>query len=113
MASEDVFGTLYARGERMRAGIAKAIGETGVEAVVAGLGSEWCVYFRAELPTNFREAMQSDGERYARYHASLLAQGILEPAFPTGDRRLNAATSEEDVDRTLECVHVALAAAAS
>ncbi|WP_335938715.1 aspartate aminotransferase family protein [Streptomyces sp. PTD5-9] len=113
MESDDIFGILHARGERMRGGIEKAIAETGAEAVVVGLGSEWCVYFRAEAPVNFREAMQSDGERYARYHASLLAQGVLEPAFPTGDRRLNAATTEEDVDRTLECVRVALQAAAA
>ena len=112
MATEDVFETLYARGERMRAGIEKAIGETGAEAVVTGLGSQWCVYFRAEPPANFREALDSDGERYARYHASLLSQGVLEPAFPTGDRRLNAATTEEDVDRALDAVHVALTAAA-
>lgn len=112
METDDVFTTLHARGARMREGIQQAIAEVGIEATVTGLGSEWCVYFRGEPPANFREAMQSDGERYARYHASLLAQGVLEPAFPTGDRRLNAATSEADVEKTIECVHVALRAAA-
>ena len=111
MQTDDVITTLYARGEQMRDGIAAAIAETGAPATVAGLGSEWCVYFRDQLPTNFREAMQSDADMYARYHASLLSQGVLEPAFPTGDRRLNAATTEDDVDRTLECVRTALAAA--
>lgn len=113
MESDDIFTTLYARGEQMRTGIADAIAETGAPATVTGLGSEWCVYFRPELPTNFREAMQSDGEMYGRYHASLLAQGVLEPAFPTGDRRLNAATTEADVATTIECVRVALRAAVS
>ncbi|MFB7915961.1 aminotransferase class III-fold pyridoxal phosphate-dependent enzyme [Streptomyces sp. NPDC056061] len=111
METDDVFRILHARGERMRTGIEKAIAETGAEAVVVGLGSEWCVCFRADAPMNFREAMQSDGERYARYHTSLPAQGVLQPALPTGDRRLNAATTEEDVDHTLECVRVALEAA--
>jgi len=113
MESDDVFTTLYARGAQMRAGIQAAIDETGAPATVTGLGSEWCVYFRQELPTNFREAMESDPHLYGRYHASLLAQGVLEPAFPTGDRRLNASTTEADVASTIECVRVALRAAIS
>jgi glutamate-1-semialdehyde 2,1-aminomutase len=113
MESDDVFITLYARGAQMRAGIQAAIDETGAPATVTGLGSEWCVYFRPELPTNFREAMESDPHLYGRYHASLLAQGVLEPAFPTGDRRLNASTTEADVASTIECVRVALRAAIS
>ncbi len=111
MESEDIFTTLYDRGAQMRAGIQDAIDDIGVPATVTGLGSEWCVYFRSELPTNFREAMQSDVGMYGRYHASLLEQGVLEPAFPTGDRRLNAATTEADVASTIERVHVALRAA--
>ncbi|MBA0051120.1 aspartate aminotransferase family protein [Streptomyces sp. AJS327] len=112
MVEEDVFTRLYALGERLRAGIERAIADTGVRATVTGLGSEWCVYFRDTAPANFREAQESDAGMYQRYHASLLSQGILEPAFPTGDRRLNAATTEDDVDATLAAVHVALTAAA-
>jgi glutamate-1-semialdehyde 2,1-aminomutase len=110
MASDNIHARLWSLGERMRAGIEKAIADTGATATVAGLGSEWCVYFRRELPTNFREAMDIDAEKYNRYHPSLLAQGVLEPAFGTGDRRLNAATTEDDIDATLDCVHTALTA---
>jgi len=111
MESDDVFTTLYERGDQMRTGIQKAIHELGVPATVTGLGSEWCVYFRAELPRNFREAMESDAEMYARYHGSLLDQGVMEPAFATGDRRLNASTTAEDVETTLAAVRAALVAA--
>lgn len=108
MESDDVFNKLHSLGDRMRTGIAAAIADSKAEAVVTGLGSEWCVYFRETAPGNFREAMESDQDRYSRYHSSLLDQGVLEPAFSTGDRRLNAATTEEDVDRTIDCVRVAL-----
>jgi glutamate-1-semialdehyde 2,1-aminomutase len=54
--------------------------------------------------------MDVDTERFGRYHAALLSQGVLEPAFATGDRRLNAATTEDDVDRTIEAVRFALEA---
>ncbi|MGO4103337.1 aspartate aminotransferase family protein [Leifsonia sp. YAF41] len=112
METENVIPRLYELGERLRTGIAAAITEVGIDACVSGLGSEWTVYFRKELPTNFRQAMESDATRYATYHASLLSQGILEPAFPTGDRRLNASTTFEDIDRTIEANRVALRAAA-
>lgn len=112
MASEEVVPRLYALGDRLRTGITEAIAEVGIEATVAGLGSEWTVYFRPELPTNFKQAMESDSDRYARYHQSLLSQGILEPSVATGDRRLNVSTTEEDIDRTIEANRVALRAAA-
>lgn len=111
MQAEDTIQRLHDLGERLRAGIASAIDDVGVTAAVVGLGSEWCVYFTEQAPTNFREAMATDADRYQRYHAKLLEQGIVEPAFPTGDRRLNAATSDEDIAYTIETVHMALAAA--
>lgn len=111
MQSENIIDTLYARGEQMVSGIQRLLDRTGAPATVAGLGSQWCLYFRPELPRNFREALESDADRYGRYHASLLEQGILEPAFPTGDRRLNAACTEQDVEETLAAVEVALNAA--
>lgn len=112
LQSEDVITRLYDLGDRLRAGITEAIAEAGIDACVSGLGSEWTVYFRKELPTNFRQAMESNSEQYAKYHRSLLSQGILEPAFTTGDRRLNASTTYEDIDRTIDANRVALRAAA-
>ena len=112
METENVIPRLYELGDRLRAGITEAIAETGVEACVAGIGSEWTVYFRKDLPTNFRQAMESNTEQYAKYHSSLLSQGILEPAFATGDRRLNASTTHDDIDRTIDANRVALRAVA-
>lgn len=112
LESEDVITRLYDLGDRLRKGITEAIAEVGIEATVSGLGSEWTVYFRKEAPINFRQAMESDSETYAKYHRSLLSQGILEPAFTTGDRRLNASTTYEDIERTIDANRVALRAAA-
>lgn len=112
LESEDVITRLYDLGDRLRKGITEAIAEVGIEATVVGLGSEWTVYFRKEAPTNFRQAMESDSAMYAKYHSSLLSQGILEPAFTTGDRRLNASTTYEDIERTIDANRVALRVAA-
>lgn len=113
MEQEDTIARIYALGERLRDGYARAIEASGAEAVVTGLGSEWAVYFRPTAPTNFRETMDVDVARYGAYQASLLSQGVLETTSPTGDRRLNASTTEEDIDRAVEAAHAAFEAAAA
>jgi glutamate-1-semialdehyde 2,1-aminomutase len=110
MQTEDVFERLYMRGEQVRVGLRAAAAAAGAPVSIVGLGSEWAVYFRPTAPTNFREALESDGAAYAKFHAVMVDGGIIQPAFPNGDRRLCAATSQEDVDLTIEVAHRAFAA---
>jgi glutamate-1-semialdehyde 2,1-aminomutase len=93
---------IWELGERMRDGLAALIGERSLPATVVGMGSEWIIYFRQSPPRNYREALQGDMDLARRYQQGMMEHGVLEPIFPTGDRRLCAATTEEDVDRTLE-----------
>ena len=93
---------IWELGERMRDGLAALIGERSLPATVVGMGSEWIIYFRGSPPRNYREALQSDMDLARRYQQGMMEHGVLEPIFPTGDRRLCAATTQEDVDRTLE-----------
>ncbi|MEJ0097719.1 MAG: aminotransferase class III-fold pyridoxal phosphate-dependent enzyme [Bauldia sp.] len=88
---------LYKLGEMVREGLRKAIRDTGTKAVVAGIGSSWIVYFRETAPRNYREALESDGDRATRYSAAMRDAGILEPLSALGDRRLCMATTEDDV----------------
>ncbi|WP_026139394.1 aspartate aminotransferase family protein [Leucobacter salsicius] len=113
MESENTIGRLYELGERLREGYARAIVDTGVEAVVTGLGSEWAVYFRAEAPRNFRDTLDVNTDRYAAYQQSLMKQRVLETTAATGDRRLNASTTNDDIDAAIDAVRGAFAAAAS
>lgn len=112
MEEGDVFPRIYALGQRLRDGLQAAADEAGVPVSVVGLGSEWAVYFRPEAPTNFREALETDGDAFGRYHAVMLEGGIIEPAFRNGDRRLSAATNDDDIDFTLEVAARAFRAAA-
>jgi glutamate-1-semialdehyde 2,1-aminomutase len=102
MQEEDVFDRLYTLGQRLRDGLQAAADQAGVPVSVVGLGSEWAVYFRPTPPTTFREALETDAEAFGRYHAAMVASGVIEPAFRNGDRRLCAATTFEDIDRTVE-----------
>jgi glutamate-1-semialdehyde 2,1-aminomutase len=42
----------------------------------------------------------------------MVAGGVIQPAFPNGDRRLCAATSDDDIDLTIEVAHRAFKAIA-
>src|SRR5919106_4796270 len=96
-------------GHRMRAGITEAIREAAVEACVTGVGSEWKVHFRSKPPTNYEEAADDHNhERVRRYVNAMLDQGILEARIALRDRHLCLATSENDVDVTIEAVAHAL-----
>jgi glutamate-1-semialdehyde 2,1-aminomutase len=93
----------------MRAGITEAIRGAAVEACVTGVGSEWKVHFRSEPPTNYEEAADDyNHEHTRRYVNAMLDQGILEAPVALGDRHLCLATSENDVDVTIEAVAHAL-----
>jgi glutamate-1-semialdehyde aminotransferase len=54
-----------------------------------------------------------DHPRAQAYWSAMVDEGILEPPFPPGDRRLCVATSEEDIDMTLEAASRALQRASS
>ncbi|SJM60317.1 aspartate aminotransferase family protein [Gulosibacter sp. 10] len=107
MRRERTVDRLYELGDRLRSGLERAIAETGATASVVGLGSEWAVYFRQGAPRTFRDTMDVDTASYRLYHETLLEGGVLEPSAPTGDRRLNASTTEADIDRALDVARTA------
>jgi glutamate-1-semialdehyde 2,1-aminomutase len=101
-------------GDRMRTGLMEVVLATDVEACVVGLGSNWTLYFRAGTPTNYKEAVHGNDHGRARaYWIAMVDEGIVEPTLPPGDRRLCVATSEEDIDITIEAASRALQRASS
>lgn len=101
---------IWELGEKMREGLRSLIRARGLPASVVGLGSEWIIYFRPSPPRNYREALEGDMNLARRYQQGMMELGVLEPIFPTGDRRLCAATTEEDVEHTLEAADRVLSA---
>lgn len=102
MQTEDVFSRLWDLGERMRTALRQAAEAAGADVTIVGMGSEWAVYFQPTAPRNFREALRSDGEAYGKFHRVMVEGGVIQPAFPNGDRRLCLATSDEDIRHTAE-----------
>ena len=100
---------LHALGDRLRTGLRQAVDAAEVEACITGYGSEWMIYFCSEPPRNYREVLASNTQRAEAWRRGMLEAGILEPPFALTDRRLCVATSEEDIDATIEAAARVLA----
>jgi len=104
---------LYELGDLLRAGLARAIAESDVEACVTGWGSEWAIYFCATPPRNYNDVLESATERAEAMRLAMFEQGILEPPFAMSDRRFCLALSESDVEETVDAAAAALATLSS
>jgi glutamate-1-semialdehyde 2,1-aminomutase len=100
---------LYELGDRMRAALADAIGSSKIDACITGLGSEWMIYFRRDPPANYRQACDVDTQKAEAFREAMFHAGILEPPFPSSDRRLCISLTEEDLDLTAAAAAKALA----
>jgi glutamate-1-semialdehyde aminotransferase len=56
----------------------------------------------AEAPVTFRQAAQANFERTEAFRLAMLDAGILLPPFVITDSRLCLASSEDDIDQTIE-----------
>ena len=100
---------LYDLGDRLRAGLQQAVDTAGIQACVTGYGSEWAIYFCDRAPRNYREVLATNTELAESWRRGMYEAGILEPPFALTDRRLCPATSEDDIDQTIEAAGQVLA----
>jgi glutamate-1-semialdehyde 2,1-aminomutase len=89
-------------GERLREGLGRAAADAGAGATITGFGSGFMINWRPVPPVTYREAADIDFERAEAFRQLMLEAGILLPPFVITDSRLCLATSEEDVDETVE-----------
>ena len=89
-------------GERLREGLTRAGKEAGVTVTITGFGSGFMINWLPEAPVTFRQAAQADFERAEAFRLAMLEAGILLPPFVITDSRLCLATSEDDIDQTIE-----------
>jgi glutamate-1-semialdehyde 2,1-aminomutase len=99
---------LGALGERLRVGLARAVRDAGVPAVVTGFGSGFMLNWRPQPPITFRDAADIDFARAEAFRLAMLEAGILLPPFVITDSRLCLATSEDDIDETVAAATWAL-----
>lgn len=99
--------------EELRSRFQELAARAGVEAVLAGAGGHFQPYFVPRPPSSYREAAQSDAERYAIWVRALDRAGILVPARPLLHCALSDAHGNEEIERLLDASEVAFAEMAS
>jgi glutamate-1-semialdehyde 2,1-aminomutase len=97
--TEPVVETLYARGERLRAGIGKVVSELRLEKQFSLTGRPCCLFFN----TANAEGVPDPAFR-TLFMQEMLARGVLAPSFVT-----SYSHTEADIDATIDAVAESLA----
>ena len=101
LRKEGTYETLFARGQKLMAGLGDALERAGIPHCVTGEPPAFQPWFGPEVVTNFRQALASDPARGARLAAALVDHGILkahEKFF------VSTAHGDDDIEQTLEVV---------
>jgi glutamate-1-semialdehyde 2,1-aminomutase len=96
--SEPVIETLWSRGERLARGVEKSIREHHLEKNFVLLGKPCCLVYGT------RDAEKKPSQELRTlFLQETIRRGVLAPSFV-----VSYSHTEEDIDRTVECVHEAL-----
>lgn len=104
----EVYERLEGLGERLQKGLKLATETAGVEAQVQRIGSMISVFF-TEMPVrDFADAQTTDKALFGRLFHALLNRGVYLPPSALEAWFINAAHTEEEIDRTVEAFEEAL-----
>ena len=90
-------------GERLKTGIAAALAEAGIPALINGVGSAFHISFTAaKKMSNYRDTLDRDDGLRDRFIQAMLAEGVY--LLPDGRWYVSAVHTDADVDVTLAAV---------
>jgi glutamate-1-semialdehyde 2,1-aminomutase len=103
----DIYQELEEKGKMLFSGLENEARSAGLDVVVNRIGSMGSLFFTKGPVMNFTTVKACDVERFGRYYATMLDQGIyLAPsAFETCF--VSSAHHEKDIQKTIECASTA------
>jgi glutamate-1-semialdehyde 2,1-aminomutase len=110
LAAPGFYQSLDARAKRLGDGIVSAVGETGVSATAARVGSLLTLFFSGEPVHNYAAAKKCDTRRFAAFFRAMLERGIFLAPSQFEAAFVSAAHSDEGIDRTIVACRESLAA---
>ena len=110
LAAPGFYQSLDARAKRLGDGIVSAVGETGVSATAARVGSLLTLFFSDEPVRNYAAAKKCDTRRFAAFFQAMLERGIFLAPSQFEALYVSSAHSDEDIDRTIAACRESLAA---
>ncbi|GAB2537830.1 aspartate aminotransferase family protein [Gracilibacillus alcaliphilus] len=108
LEKEPVHQHIFCLGKKMRNGIEEIHQRLGIEAVVAGFGSVWTTYFMSELPKNYDDLQNNNGELYVAYRKKLIEKGIFKMPMNLKRNHISYSHTDELVDQTLDIIESVL-----
>ena len=109
----ETYASLEAAGLSLERGLVQAARAAAVRASVARAGSLLTLFFRERAPRDYRQALEADGNAFARFHAVMRGAGVLLPPSPHEAWFISAAHTPAVLDRTIEAAALALREVAS
>jgi glutamate-1-semialdehyde 2,1-aminomutase len=106
--SPGTYERLSAMSARLAAGFRDAAAEAGVELHTASVGGMFGFFFHPGPVRNFAEARKSDSERFRRFFAAMLEEGVYLPPSPYEACFVSLAHRPADVETTLEAARAAM-----
>jgi glutamate-1-semialdehyde 2,1-aminomutase len=107
----DAYESLERTGARLQAGLLEAAAAADLPARAGRVGSMLTLFFIDDPVRDYADARRCDTDRFARFHASMLDQGVYLPPSQFEAWFPSLAHTAEDIDQTIAAARVALIAA--
>lgn len=107
----DIYPTLEGNCKKIASALAEISADRGIEAQVNRLASMFQIFFTSRPVLDHASAKCSNTEKFYNYFLELLRSGIFIPPSQFETCFLSAAHSTEDIERTIEALDRAIAAA--
>jgi glutamate-1-semialdehyde 2,1-aminomutase len=109
LAAPGFYQSLDARAKRLGDGIVSAVGETGVSATAARVGSLLTLFFSGEPVHNYAAAKKCDTRRFAAFFRAMLEREMFLAPSQFEALFVSSAHSDGDIDRTIAACRESLA----
>jgi glutamate-1-semialdehyde 2,1-aminomutase len=104
----DLYAKLEALGAALEHGLREGAKAAGAAATVQRVGSMITLFFREGAVRSWDDAVKSDTQRFATWHAGMIARGIYWPPSQFEAAFLGGAHTEADIARTVAASREAL-----
>ena len=103
-----IYGLLESRAQAVEEGMRQVIEERGLPLSINRVGSMATLFFHHGPVESWQDASACDTAAFAKYHQSMLEQGIYMPPSQYEAFFVSSAHKQDDVDRTVEAMEKAL-----
>ena len=101
LARRGFYDSLEKKAARVGAGVASAVKDAGIRAVVTRAGSMLTLFFTPAAPANYADAKLADTQRFAAFFRGMLRRGVCLPPSQFEAWFVSAAHNDAHIARTL------------